>query len=416
MTELIGAIVRHYLESGDFNGYGTRSIGGSEDGRRKIIRDLVEAGEVSINFGDRHPNPHILAFAPEPVDVQLKKLADSDLQSACLYPTAERLQKTLGPMGFPTKPFTGRLAHGEPQLELVYFDLRVLEQYRNDPRYSYWTDDINGRLSVSDAFFQSEKMREKDQVLLQSFGFGYDREVNERVVAVFLRYLSDLSPEHQQIWNTHRLDGDYHPHPDYWRSSMGEWPERVSIFQAFTEELKQINLMAALMGRQPLFKMDYSDGARPRGFSFLIRPTLSEFNAFVHLLDKMLSENINTAFFGTEVDMETYEERKDGKVVARPKGSITALKEWTARMFRTKDEQPLNEALATLKRVRTLRQKPAHAVHEDEFDQRYFREQRELVMKAYEAVRTLRLILANHPATKKHEVPDWLFKGEIWTR
>lgn len=63
-----------------------------------------------------------------------------------------------------------------------------------------------------------------------------------------------------------------------------------------------------------------------------------------------------------------------------------------------------------------LAQASIHAVHEDEFDQRYFREQRELVMKAYEAVRTLRLILANHPATKKHEVPDWLFKGEIWTR
>lgn len=40
----------------------------------------------------------------------------------------------------------------------------------------------------------------------------------------------------------------------------------------------------------------------------------------------------------------------------------------------------------------------------------------ELVLDAYEAVRTLRLVFANHAAAGTHEVPEWLFKGEIWTQ
>ena len=36
------------------------------------------------------------------------------------------------------------------------------------------------------------------------------------------------------------------------------------------------------------------------------------------------------------------------------------------------------------------------------------------MIEAYGSIRTLRLMLANHPKTKGYEVPDWLYKGEIW--
>lgn len=48
------------------------------------------------------------------------------------------------------------------------------------------------------------------------------------------------------------------------------------------------------------------------------------------------------------------------------------------------------------------------------FDQKYIRQQRELMVRAYTAVRTIRLLLANHPATKGIEIPDWLYEGLIW--
>ena len=56
-------------------------------------------------------------------------------------------------------------------------------------------------------------MKESDQVLLQLFGFGYDKDVTTRVVVAFLRDLERLSPEHQQLWELHRVDGEYLPHP-----------------------------------------------------------------------------------------------------------------------------------------------------------------------------------------------------------
>ena len=82
--------------------------------------------------------------------------------------------------------------------------------------------------------------------------------------------------------------------------------------------------------------------------------------------------------------------------------------------LRPRDPAPLQEAVSVLKEVRRLRQKPAHAVDEDEFDQMYFKRQRDLVVRAYDAVRLLRLVLANHPKVREHKVPDWLYEGRIW--
>ena len=60
---------------------------------------------------------------------------------------------------------------------------------------------------------------------------------------------------------------------------------------------------------------------------------------------------------------------------------------------------------------------PAHLVNEDQFDQKYFKEQREIIIDAYSAVRTIRLMFANHPRVKieEIEIPDWLQEGKIWT-
>jgi hypothetical protein len=38
------------------------------------------------------------------------------------------------------------------------------------------------------------------------------------------------------------------------------------------------------------------------------------------------------------------------------------------------------------------------------------------MLDAYNALRCIRLILANHPATKGVEVPEELYEGNIWSR
>lgn len=402
---ILKTVADFYLNSGDFNGLPVRNLQYPLEQLIPAIAQLVRDNKITLNFGDIHPNPHIKAFDPEPVHQQLEKVERLGIQGACLYPSESHLSKVADRSQYQSRPFTLKLVLGEPKVRFYPFDLRVLEFYRNDPRYHYETDDISGSIGVRDKYFESHEMRESDQVLLQTFGFAYNKDM-DRAVAVFLGYLARLSPEHQQIWKAQMLQGNYKLHPDYYRSSIiGDWPEGVSIFQAFLEELHHINEMAKRMGRPPLFKKEFQDAQRPKQFGFLIRPTQKEFDEFVHLLDKMISENIDRAFFQNEVILDPSE---------RP-GSLRILDEWLDQTVRLPDPQPKDEMIETFKEIRGLRQRPAHAVNEDAFDQKYVKEQRELMKRAYGALRTLRLILANHPKVKGYQVPEWLQSGTIWT-
>ena len=409
---LLEQITHFYLESGDFNGHPAHGLHAET---KAVLTGLIQEGLVFINFGDGHPNPHIQAFPPEPVDVQLEKLEQLGLEGACLYPTEKQLATQVDSNLYRDAPFTSKLYLGEPQLKYYSFELSILEQYRNDPRYHYDTDDVSGSISISSQHSESGTMAEADQILLQSFGFAYDDAMN-RGVAVFLRYLHGLSPEHQRMWHARILTGTYKLHPDYYRSGiLGEFYEGMSIFAAFVEEIRQINEMASLMGRAPLFKNEYHEEKRPREFGFLIRPTKKEFDNFVHLLDKMISENINAKFFRGEVDATKEVKKANGRVEVRSKGSLQMLGEWIDKTVRFPDSGPKDEMLKTFRKVRRLRQKPAHAVEDNVFDQEYLRQQRKVVQEAYKAMRTLRLILANHPGTRTHQVPEWLQTGRIWT-
>lgn len=420
-NELIAAATDFYLGSRDFNGYPSHHIhdhhGESYDAIRRLFAELVNDGRGSIVFGDLHPNPHIRAFADEPQERQLKKLAAAPLEHACLYPSAEHLSSVVAPADYQDRPFSRELALGAGQLEFRSFDLTVLESYRNDPRYHYTNDDVRGHICVSDEFYQSTQMHEKDQVILESFGFSCDGQMN-RAVAAFVIYLNRLSPEHQQIWNSNRLSGDFKLHPDYYRTCiLGDWGRGISIFDAVLEELKIVNHMCVAMERPLLFR-DTFEANRPRNFSFLVRPTQEEFNDFVLTLDKMISDNINKKFFQAEVSDETEEPREDGKIVVRQKGTITILEEWLTLRYRTCAPEPIQDMIATFKKVRKLRQQPAHALRQDVFDQKFFHQQREIIVATYTAINTLRLVLACHPKVKAAsiEVPEVLLKGKIWTQ
>ncbi len=404
----MAAVTAKYLGSNDFNG-----LPATKDMPVGVVADLIKGKLVSLNRGDRHPNPHIKAFEPEPVEEQLKKLGEQGA-AGCLYPEKAVLEKAVAPAQYQGRPFTLRLALGEPQLSFYSFELYVLERYRNDPRYRFDVDDVHGTITLEDEFHRSDAVPGRDRAFLQSFGFSYDGDMN-RAVAVFLRYLHDLTPEHQRTWETQILTGNFMLHPDYYASSMGHWAEKIPILGAFTAEIHHINAMCKLMGRPALFRQEFDEDQRPRDFAFLLRPTLKEFNGFVHLLDKMLSENIDIAFFRSDVAQERETERDDGRVVVERKGSIQLLDEWLTTSIRFPDPTPKDAMVGTFKRIRKMRQKPAHAVKEDEFDPTYFKEQRLLVIEAYTAIRTLRQILANHPATAGYAIPDLLYRGEIRT-
>lgn len=418
---ILDALTRHYLGSRDFNGMPITTLvegtGAPWHELRPHLETLVRSELVGV-LGGAAGNPHIVRVGFPDAAAQIESLGEQAPHHVCLYPRAEHLKGVVGPSLFAGEPYKRELALGAPQLSFRPFDLSVLEYYRNDPRYYYLNDDISGQICISDEFLQSEGMDESDKVLLQTFGFAYDEGMN-RSVAVFLRYLADLSPEHQGVWRAKELTGDYGLHPDYYRPTiLGEWPERISMCRAVIQELQVINDMAAAMGRGPLFRSDFRDrrNAAPREFCFLLRPTCKEFNNFVHVLDKMLSDNIDRRFFGTDISFEVETERADGRIQVQQKGTLSALDEWVRTHFHTDDWTQWDESIGALRRVRGLRQRPAHALDDDRFDQQFIKEQRDLLVCVYSAVRTLRLILQRHPAVQRAqvEISEWLREGRIW--
>lgn len=413
--QILARITSFYLESGDFNGMPLQALN-DEFGRAPVsehLSGLVTDGLVAIVFGDRHPNPHIRALpdnlSPEE---QIAKIGNFNPAHACTYPLPAHLHQRVDRARYAGQPFTLRLALGEPQLVHRAFELSVLENYRNDPRYRYSTDGIQGNISVRDDYFDQGILRRSDEVMLQTFGYCFDAQFN-RFVAVYLRYLSGLTPEHQQIWQARELEGPTALHPDYFLMSMGGWPERIPIFQAILAEMRVVNEMAVAIGRPHFFRSEFAGDNRPREFPFLVGPTAREFETFIHVLDRMLSENISRDFFMDEVPYEEEVSHGPGRIEVRQRGTIRILEEWLKARFRAEDTQPITEMINTLREVRRRRQRPAHAINPDEFDQQFVHEQRHLVIRIYDAVRTMRLVLANDPATEAIEIDDLLREGII---
>ncbi len=416
-NELLDQVTDFYLNSHDYNGTPVFALV-KKYGKAETIEylsSLIRNGFVSVVFGDYHPNPHIKALPSEPKEEQNEKLTTSRFELACVYPTTKHLETLVDPAAFSGTPFNLCLALGQAQLEHKAFDLSVLELYRNDPRYSYEYGDISGYICIREGFDRKSNMKESDKILLESFGFAFYTEYNV-YVAVFLRYLSRLSPEHQLMWASKEVSCETYLHPDYYRTSIiGDFPERLSLFQAVLLEMKTINEICSAAGRRPLFVNDFDERRRPREYGYLLRPTSKEYNEFIHLLDKMLSDNMNRDFFGGDIPFETEEERGDGKIVLKQKGTIQILNDWLRKNIRTDDWSQIDEMIKTLKHVRRLRQNPAHSIKENEFDQKYIREQREMMIKVYRALKTIRLVLSSHPTASSTTINRKLKEGQIWS-
>lgn len=399
-----------YINSKDFNGIPLQNLRSKfpEKELLEIVEELIKEGNVTISTSN---NPHIKLFPEKSIEDQLSEF-EQNKGLICLYPSPSYLKKYIDPDKLKNEPFTRQLLLGKAQLEPIFFDLSVLDIYSTDPRYFIHSTDYSGSISIKDEFYLDDNVPDKDKISLDTFGLGYKKD-GERVIAVFLRYLIDLSTEHQQIWNTYKLTEKCFIDPDYYKNTiLGEFAERVSIYNAFIEELFQINEMCKLMGKPPLFKRDFKD-KRPDDFKIIFKPTLKNFKDFVLVLDKMISENINKDFFKGEIKLEDEITRKDGKTIVIPKGTIRLFKEWLESHFKPEEEQFFETIFHTIKSVREGRMDPAHKINENVYDKIYQDKQNELILNAYTAVRHIRLAFSNHPNVKDYKVPEWLYEGKI---
>jgi hypothetical protein len=419
MRLIYQAVADHYHSSRDFNGIEfnrlREQVGCSVEELAQDLEFLVIIGFLTITASSHVSNPFIKCFDDLPVEEQSKVLNTGGRGTTiCLYPTEKTLARTGGDIEHRYKPFTRKLYLGEPQLRFYTFELNVLAPYQDDPRYVLDFDGINGRIYLRDEFRANPDVHERDKVFLKTFGLAYD-STGKRAIAVYLRYLSGLSSEHQQIWNAKLITGKYEIHPDYYRQSIqGQWAERIPVYRAFVGELQAINSICELIGKSKLFKFDYPEGEIPKGLEPLYRSTSKAYYEFVHLLDKLLSENISKDYFRGDVQLEEDKPRKDGKIQVVQKGTIQLLEEWIKKYFSSTEPQKVDDAFTKIRKIRKERQRPAHAIMSDVYDPAFFDRQQELMRDAYEFVHALRLIFSCHPHASGYDVPDWL-QEEIQT-
>lgn len=231
--DILSRVLNFFVKSHDFNGILVSDLidehGFSCPKIREVIGQLVEENKINLAFASHSLNPHIKRLQDLPIKNQLVKLTEEDPHTICAYPSFEVIRDVVDLSVYDAQPFTKRLALAEAQLTPVFFELEVLDGYYRDPRYYFDFRDFTGSIGITTEHYNAQDVAERDKVLLQSFGSGYDSKRN-RVVVVFLRYLAELSPEHQQIWNAHVSYDRCTMNSDYERTTIyGYCPEYYSI-------------------------------------------------------------------------------------------------------------------------------------------------------------------------------------------
>src|SRR6266498_3208696 len=146
-------VVTGFYLGGGFNGMPAitlaQKLGLKWDLLRNHLRHRIEEGLNGVLYGDDDVNTHILRLGFRSEESQIAGLTTGDLFHTCVYPRPKHLSSVVDASKYQDRPYELCLALGEPQLAYRSFDLAVLEFYRNDPRYYYSSDDVNGSISIT---------------------------------------------------------------------------------------------------------------------------------------------------------------------------------------------------------------------------------------------------------------------------
>lgn len=398
--ELLAAVRRRYLNSGDFNGFHLH--GTLLDSSRADAIALVEANLVELVSEKDYLNPHIRPWASKrSLQEQVRELSEYPIDGygVCLYPTAAGMRGVRLPGRYRDHPYRQAMARGRATLELAYFSMDVLEPYRNDPRYSFTFGDFSAYMSISDEAYTDKEELEQDKVSLSHIGFAYDLtaydpdDVTSRItrrVTVFYGDLAKLTPEHQQRWRTYEVAAEgLEPHPAWWMSQMGHWRDRLGPLERFFQTLEELNELTTRAFAEPML----ATVERPESFGWLLRPAQRDWDEFVLQFDKLLSENLRHKFFDA-VGTPAMDERNQRA------GTISRLGTFMRSHGAPSDR--VSNLLKPIRDVRNARQKPAHALRVNVTDKTFIHKQLAMVADVSGALMAFRSWIATHPANA-----DW---------
>lgn len=416
MGKIEDIVFNHFIDSSDFNGiYIGKLFENSNLNEEQFLAEietLIRNETISLQFVNLSGNPSIIRLRNYDIETQLRQLKKHRLNDICVYPSQAYLAENRDVSSFNDRPYSQLLALGEAQLKPIFFELNVLERYFNDPRYEFVFRDYSGEIYISHDFYESDDMAEKDKVFLQTFGLGY-AESGKRVVAVFLRYLRNLSAEHQTFWKTKEITTKCKILEEYYKNKvLGAWTTSYSVYTAFIEELKLINILSEKIGKPKLFHKTFEEN-RPKEFTFFLSPTKKNYENFIHTLDKMLSDNISIKFFEGDIELFEFRDLGNGVAERKNKNTIRLLEEWLKDNVKELNDDDFREFINPFRQIRKERNPLAHSIREDAYDEKYNQQQTDIMMRVYNSLYSLRVILSEHPEVKDFSVPKWLDEGQI---
>lgn len=407
-TVLLDFITDYYLTSGDFNGvpnYDMPSFNAND------LISLINEQEVfiisehdDINFHINREN-HIADIAEQAEYV----LSDAEY---AIYPSVKHLSSV--PIR-EEKPFSKMIAFGAAQYSVVYFVVDALDIYVNNPQYTIWDSGYRGSIYISDyEGFDEDNLHNE---YIKDFGIAYPSEGerdSDRAIGVFLRDLAKLNYEGQCKWRAFMIQNQssFIINSGFVQNLLyGEWVDSYWIFDALLDELKLINDMCSSISLPPLFNNVYSRRDKELlGYRILLIPSLRNYYEFVSALEKICINNINYKFFLREslAIKPVIRKKEDGSL----KGSIELLDEWFGNNYFSKNPigyQIFKESIINVFReIRKIRQTPAHELYDNKYDKKLYRQQNDLITKAYSAINCLRNILNHHPLARSVQIPECL--------
>lgn len=130
---------------------------------------------------------------------------------------------------------------------------------------------------------------------------------------------------------------------------------------------------------------------------------------FILVMEKLLVHNISIKTFQVDTGMIRSISRKNEN--GENKGSVLMLQEWLHRNVRANFDMDA-VIIEPLRKIRKIRQSPAHELYSNEYDLDLFEKQKNIMEEAYEAVRAIRSLFMGHPLARNVEVPEYLLNGK----
>ena len=406
--ELLNIITEYYLNSGDFNGIPSNNISAYDV---SDLISLIKEDKVSILADYDDINIYINrrnCFSSK--QDQIRVVLTGEVFA--VYPTPKYL-KTRNILE--NNPFTRMLAYGAEQLRVLYFAVDVLELYVNNPLYRILDCGYRSSISVQDCKMAGKDILHSEWV--NDFGVAYPRKEPrdcDRAIGVFLRDLSKLNYEAQCKWRGFLLrdqtafliNGGFVENLIY-----GNWVSGYWIFDALLDEIKLINEMCASIGIPPLFCKEYSrEHEELIGYRIILIPSLKNYYEFVSALEKIVVNNLNFKTFQREAALIKPIDRKKDNGIS--KGSIEMLEEWFSVNYfssNPKGYEMFKEYISSVfRKIRRIRQIPAHELYNNQHDKTVYRHQNELIEEVFRAIRDLRMMFSKHPAAVSVIIPEQL--------